>query len=195
MVLLGCLQSANSGGQVVLEFIKALGPVIVGLVALLVGYYYNKRLLTQKNHEDERKEIYKKLNSFYGPMKQLLGVSLELYERLTASRPKDFRTLVTLLNGQKFEGNDKILLEQILDVGEHMDKLILEQSGLVDDEQLQKLLSQMSAHFRVIRLAYKGDLAGQASRFEGNVFPRDITITIEKEITRLKKRLDELNAM
>jgi hypothetical protein len=195
MVLLDCLQSANSVGHVVLEFIQALGPVIVGLLALLVGYHYNKRLLTQKNHEDERKEIYKKLNSFYGPMKQLLGVSLELYERLTASRATDFRTLVALLSGEKFQGNDKILLEQILEVGEHMDKLILEQSGLVDDEQLQKLLSQMSAHFRVIRLAYKGDLVGQASRFEGNVFPRDITTTIEKEITRLKKRLDELNAM
>lgn len=178
-----------------LEFFKTIGPIIVGLAGLLVGYYYNKRLLAQKNHEDERKEIYKKLNSFYGPMKQLLGVSFELYERLTSSRPKGFRTLVALLNGEKFQGNDKILLEQILDVEEHMDRLILEQSGLVDDEELQKLLSKVSAHFRLIRLAYKGDLVGQAERFEGNVFPREITGKIEKEIARLKSRLDVLNAM
>jgi hypothetical protein len=178
-----------------LEFFKSIAPTIVALAALLLGYYYNKRLLTQKNHEDERKEIYKKLNSFYGPMKQLLGVSFELYGRLTSSRPKEFRTLVALLKGEKFEGNDKILLEQILEVEEHMDRLVLEQSGLVDDDQLQQLLSKVSAHFRVIRLAYKGDLVGQASRFEGNVFPRDITAMIEKEITRLKNRLEALNAM
>ncbi len=178
-----------------LEFLKAIGPIIVGLAALFVGYYYNRRLLAQKNHEDERKEIYKKLNSFYGPMKQLLGVSFELYDRFTFSRPKDFRTLVALLNGVKFEGNDKILLEQILEVEEHMDRLILEQSGLVDDEDLQKILSKVSTHFRVIRLAYKGDLVSQASRFEGNVFPREITAMIEKEIARLKNRLEALNAM
>lgn len=53
--------------QEMLEIIQILGPIIVGLAGLFLGFVYNQRSLKQKQHEDERKEIYKKLNSFYGP--------------------------------------------------------------------------------------------------------------------------------
>ena len=178
-----------------IEFIKNIGPIIVGLAGLLLAYYFNERSIKQKNVEDERKEIYKKLNSFYGPLLQLLGISFELYELLKFSRPEDYRTLISLLQGEKFEGNDKILLEQILDVEEAMDKLILEQSGLVEDKGLHDLISKVGAHFRVLRLAYKGNLTGQVDRFKEHVFPRALTPRIEQEIKRLNDRLKELNAM
>src|SRR5262249_13420485 len=100
----------------ILSFIKDLGPIIVGLTGLIIGYIYNRHSLRQKQFEDERKEIYKKLNSFYGPLRQLRGISAQLYEMLRANRDKNFRTLVALLNGEKFEGNDKVLLEQILTI-------------------------------------------------------------------------------
>ena len=178
-----------------LEIIKAIGPILLGLAGLALGYYFNRRQIKQKNIEEERKEIYKKLNSFYGPLRQLLGISFELYERLRASRPEDYRTLVSLLKGEKFEGNDKILLEQILEVEKAMDKLILEQSGLVDNEELHRLLSKAAAHFRLLRLAYEGNLTGQADRFKDHVFPRELTPKIEEEIRKLKARLDQLNTM
>lgn len=178
-----------------LEFIKAMGPIIVGLAGLYIGYRYNERSLTQKSHEDERKEIYKKLNSFYGPVRQLLGTSFEFSNLLRASRPDDFRTLVFLLEGGLFEGNDKVVLQQILEIGEQIERLIQEQSGLVEDKNLYELLWKLSTHIRLIRLASKGELKSQRQRFEQYVFPREIVDKIEKEILRLNARLAELNAL
>jgi hypothetical protein len=195
MLLRDCLQSSSSGGEVVVEFITTLAPIIVGLVALLVGYHYNKRLLTQKNHEDERKEIYKKLNSFYGPVRQLLGTSYEFSNLLRASRPEEFRTLVFLLEGNSFEGNDKVVLQQILEIGKHIERLVRDKSGLVEDKNLYELLWKLSTHIRLIRLASQGKLKGQRERFEEHVFPREIGEKIEKEILRLNTRLTELNAL
>jgi|GEM_PF-3897394 len=103
-----------------LEFIQIIGPIILGLVGLLAGFIYNHRMLKQKQYEDERKEIYKKLNSFYGPFTYLRGISRELYQRFRASRGEDFRTLIVLLEGEKFENNDKILIEQIIEVSKRL---------------------------------------------------------------------------
>jgi hypothetical protein len=178
-----------------LEFIKAMGPIIVGLAGLYLGYRYNERSLTQKSHEDERKEIYKKLNSFYGPVRQLLGLSFEFYEVLKLSRSEDFRTLLFLLDGNTFQGNDKVVLQQILDVGQNIEQLIQEQSGLVEDKDLYELLWKLRTHIRVIQLAAKGDLQGEKEKFKKHVFPRPVTDKIEQEILRLNARLAELNAI
>jgi hypothetical protein len=172
-----------------------MGPIVIGLAGLYIGYRYNERSLTQKGHEDERKEISKKLNSFYGPVRQLLGTSFEFYKVLTLSRPKDFRTLVFLLEGGIFEGNDAVLLQLILDVGENIERLIDEQSGLVDNKDLYELLWKLRTHIRLISLAANGKLKGEKERFEQHVFPRDVTDKIEKEILRLNARLAELNAL
>lgn len=178
-----------------LEVIQVLGPIIVGLAGLFLGFIYNRRSLTQKQHEDERKEIYKKLNSFYGPLRQLRGISSELYSRFTANRSGDFRTLIALLEGQTFAGNDKILIEQILEVSEKIDDLILKNSGLVDDPELSRLLYRASTHFRILRLAYHGNLVGEVERFKDHVFPRDLDQKVEEQIQQLKRRLDVLNSM
>lgn len=181
--------------QAVLELLKVAGPIIVGIIGILAGVWYNERMIRQKKHDDERKEIYKKLNSFYGPLLQLLGISRELYERFTFGQSEEFRTLVALLGGERFEGNDKILLEQILVVTQAIEKLIMENSGLVDDVKLQELLARAGAHFRILRLAYYGDLTGEVHRFSGHVFPNELTPTVEQQIKKLQARLEELNRM
>ncbi len=182
------------------EIIKDFGPTLVSFLALFVSALsallvsdINRRTLVQKQQDDERKEIYKKLNSFYGPFRQLLGKSFELYGLFTRSREPDFRTLTALLAGEKFEGNDKILLEQILKITDEMDKLILNNSGLIDDEGLKQVLQKASAHFTILKLASEGHIAGEQERFKDHVFPRDLTPKIEEEISRLKNRLDQLN--
>lgn len=129
------------------------------------------------------------------PLRQLRGISSELYGRFTANRSGDFRTLIVLLKGEKFEGNDKILIEQILEVSEKIDDLILKNSGLVDDPELNRLLYRASTHFRILRLAYHGNLVGDVERFEDYVFPRELDKKIEEQIKRLKRRLEELNRM
>lgn len=182
------------------EIIKDFGPTVVSFLALLVSALsallvsdINRRTLIQKQQDDERKEIYKKLNSFYGPFRQLIGKSFELYGLFTRVREPGFRTLTALLAGERFEGNDKTLLEQILKVTDELDKLILNNSGLIDDEDLKQVLQKASAHFTLLRLASEGHLAGQEERFKDHIFPRDLTPKIEEEIKRLNGRLNHLN--
>ena len=178
-----------------IQLIKDLGPIIVGLAGLFLGFLYNKRSMKQKQYEDEKKEIYKKLNSFYGPFQQLRGISAELYARMRASRGEGFRTLTALLHGEKFEGNDKVILEQILAISKKIDELILVNSGLIDNTELRTTLAKVGAHIRILQLAYEGNLAGEEDRFKESVFPNEIDRMIESEIERLKSKLEVLNRM
>lgn len=182
------------------DFIKDFGPTFISLMAvifsgvsLFVVSVYNRRSLIQKQREDERKEIYQKLNSFYGPLQRLLGKSEMLHGIFTHSRGQDFRTLVALLEGEELEGNDIELLNQILKLGKEMDSLILKNSGLIDNEELKRVLDRASTHFSLIRLAKEKKLTGQVERFSEHVFPRDLSPRIEEEVRSLKGRLHELN--
>jgi len=182
------------------DAVKDLGPTFISFLAVLVSLVstrlvseFNRRSLVQKQQDDERKEIYKKLNEFYGPFQQLLGKSFELYQIFNRSRGGSPRTLIALLEGQSFDGNDKVLLEQILKVTDKMEEMILTKSGLIDDGELKPVLQRASTHFTLIHLAYEGQIIGQTERFEGHVFPKELAPKIESEIERLKKRLDELN--
>jgi hypothetical protein len=139
------------------------------------------RTLIQKQREDERKEIYQKLNSFYGPLQRLLGKSEMLYKIFVSSHGENFRTLVALLQGVKFEGNDEELLNQILDLDNEMDRIILKNSGMVDNEELKQVLDQASTHFSLIRLAKEARLTGEVERFSEHVFPRDLSPRVEEE--------------
>lgn len=170
-----------------------LGPIIVGLVGILLGYFFNIRMLRQQRHDDEREEIYKKLNAFYGPLQQHLGKVYELYKVFTVSRDSEFRTLKALLNGEKFKGIDKVLLEEILDIDAKMEKLIASQSGLIDTADMRQLLAEASAHFRILRVIYDKGIQEDTPRFDTYVFPRELDEKVECEISRLKTRLEELN--
>lgn len=178
-----------------LEIVAVIGPIILGIAGMILGYIFQRSQLIQQQREDERREIYKKLNDFYGPALQYLGKSRELYERFTALRDPGFRTLTALLKGETFEGNDKVLLEQIVDITSKLEELILLRSGLVDDEELRNLLAKASAHFTIIRLAYEGNLRGEADRFEDYVYPRELNQKLEEQTVKLKVRLAELNTV
>lgn len=190
------------------DWIKDAGPSIVSFTAVLISALsllilseYNRRTLIQKQHEEERKEIYKKLNSFYGPLQRLLGKSATLHELFMHNRPEGFRTLVALLDGEVFTGNDNQLLEQILKIGKQIDGLILNNSGLIDDDHLKRILDKASTHFTLIRLAKDKHIIKDIDRFKGHVFPRDaknpsndLNALLDAEVKRLKGRLNELNS-
>jgi len=178
-----------------LDNIEVIGPIVLGIAGMILGYYFQRSQLKQKQREDERKEIYKKLNEFYGPFQQYLGKSAELYKRFTAPRPAGFRTLIALLEGEEFEGNDAVLLNEIIEITERLEQLILSQSGLIDDKELRDLLAKAGAHFRILRLAYDGALTGEVERFGDYVYPRELGPKIEEQIDKLRARLDELNTM
>ncbi len=76
----------------------------------------SKQILHSK-YKDERDEIVKKLNTFYGPFKELRMMSNILYSKLALEikeklirKGKNFRTLEYLLDGKKFNRQDDEIL-------------------------------------------------------------------------------------
>lgn len=149
--------------------------------------------IQNKKHDDERKEIYKKLNEFYGPFEQLRQKSRRLYALFVASKGENFRTLPALLKGEKFNNNDKRLLGEIISIDVQLEKLILDKSGLIDQEEIRDLLAKAATHFSIISQAHEGKLKGEADRFMEYVFPRELDDKISMQIGHLKNRLSELN--
>lgn len=62
--------------------ISSLPGFIIGLIGIGSSIWINLKLIRQKNREDEKKEIYKKLNEFYGPLIQYRKKSQRLYDIL-----------------------------------------------------------------------------------------------------------------
>jgi len=185
---------------------------------------HNQNTLADKKIEEKRKEIYKKLNEFYGPFQQHLGKSLELYRIFRADKPSDFRALTYFLDpNQLYDGrrveltdNDKAIFNEIVAVGKQIEELILSKAGLIDDPSLRQDMSQvvtekistdvtglqtngslalLATHLFVIRLAYEGKLKGQVDIYKNYVFPRTLPPIIESNIARLNSELEELNSI
>jgi hypothetical protein len=180
-------QASTSSWRDVIPQLITLAALGLSALTLWLTDRNNKRTLRQKANEDEIKDINDKLNAFYGPFRQLLGTSERLTELFKSSHPPEYRTLMELLRGTKFDGNDKVLIAQIIDVTQNIDKLIVEKSGLID-ESLQPLIARASTHFRLMKLAYDGTLSGEAERFKDDVYPRQLNQQIDEEIERLRTR-------
>lgn len=213
-----------------------IGALIVlfgTIVTNLFNNQFNKRTIehnyktlllqiTEKKIEEKRGLINKKLNEFYGPLQTYLNTSREIFRIFATNKPKGFRTLTYLLNPTQFyqspsgediqinlDANDKVLLDEIFVIGEKIETLIIEKSGLVDVEALRVkylpnkgftdvtlegngLLAIAIVHLRLIRLAYKGVLQGNVERFESYVYPRELNGIIEKRIQELQSELEDL---
>lgn len=128
--------------------ISSTGAVLVGVVAIYYSYRQFTKTLLSKKDEEKRQDIYKKLNEFYGPLLQLRKKSNILYNKFRASyisQYPNFSTLTYLLDNGIISGNEKVLLDEIINIGIQCEKLIHEKSGLIDDADLgtscyQKLL-------------------------------------------------------
>lgn len=194
------------------EFVKGVGPTATAILALLATVVYNRKSIRQrqqeiletlrqktdeadrtfhlKRNEDRRAEITRQLNDFYGPMRQLLGISDVLHRKFKNGRK--FRTLTRLLQGTRFEGNDKVLLDEIMRVTQQIQELIQRGSGVVTDEELRSTLATAGAHFSILRLAAAQELTGEPERFADVVFPERIRPLVNREIDRLQEELRRL---
>ena len=204
------LQSLSSGDK---DIAKTYGPIIVGFFTILFGLIgtfallfvqwrqnqslnkANARQFALMKSKEERDEIIKKLNSFYGPFKLLRTQSRILYDLFALDlRPPNgnFRTLRYLLEGKQFVGQNEEILIQILEIGKKVLKLIEAHSGVVDRPELQELLGKLGAHIRILQLAHEKKLTGPPQAFEDIVFPVAIDGAIESAILRLQDRLKQL---
>jgi hypothetical protein len=173
--------------------IGAVSGLVGSLIIAVLSAKYNKRTLEHLQHEEERKDILRKLNEFYGPYQQRLETSRQLYEKFRSGKPEKFRTLIALLEGQKFSENDEHIYQEILKITNELEELRIGKSGLVDDPELQFLLAKAGAHFRLIAMAFEGKLSGEVERFKDYVYPRELNGKINERIKKLQDRLYELN--
>lgn len=207
LFLCDCCSNDSSGW---LDYVKDLGPILVGLLALLFAYLQNNktveagaqqntRTLNAKAIEERRNEIYKKLNEFYGPIIQLRKKSHLLYgkfsERLI-QQDTNFATLTFLLNNGTLTPNEDALLKEIIEIGGEIEALIHAKAGLIDVPDLRlNLIPRASTHFLIMKLAYSGVLVGDAAKYRDLTFPRDLDTQLEARKLELENELKILNNM
>ncbi len=178
--------------------IAAMIAAIVALFSVLLNF---KNLRLQRL-ESERQEIYKKLNSFYGPMRLHLNTSKKLYElfknsiKKNLSDPDNFRTLPFILQGQKFNKTEKELFAQIIRIGRKMESIINQNAGLIDDDDLHEEMIKLKTHIIIIRSAYeqKFEIKKEVEELlSSQTFPDDILGNVDATFNELKKQLARLN--
>ncbi len=204
MVLLCCshIQNFNIGnGESSTDWttiISSVGAIIVGLLALFFSHLQIIKTLKSKKEDEERAEIRKKLDELYGPLLQLRMKSNLLYQKFSENfrnGDPDFSTLIYLLNNHNFNGNDDVLLKEIIEIGKKTENLIHEKAGLIDDTNLRNyILPRATTHFLILRLAYQKALIGDINRFKNLTFPKELDNLLEKRKKELEDRLSALNS-
>ena len=182
------------------EFGKIIVAVLPSVCTIIVALISSFMVIRAGRKDRKRSEIEKTrsvLHDFYYPYVFLLKRNDIIYQAFSKSyKEKDpnFRTLIYLLKGYKFEGNDKILLEKIIENTIQLNKLITEQSGFIDNGQLLLCLSKMSAHYTMLELAYCGKISSNNEKyFDEYVHPNEIFDMIDQEINKLNKRIQTLD--
>ena len=193
-----CCDSSTKGAFDLLSIIKDLGPIIIAGIALWISHLQNKKTLQSKQLEEKRSDIYKKLNEFYGPIIQLRKKSNLLYQKFSEefrNSDPNFATLPYLLTGGVLTSNQKILLQEILKIGEKTENLIHDKAGLIDVKELRlDLIPKATAHFLIMRLAFSGALQGDAQKYGDMTFPRDLDAKLEERKSQLEQELRQLNS-
>ncbi len=193
-----------------LDYLIILSPVAISIFALALSYLANLKLSKQKDKElqkdyklketdllekikeYERKEIYKKLNEFYSPLLILRSTSKALHD--TFKNGRKFRTLTELLGGSSYDGNDLVVLNEILVIGNKCKEIIFNNSGLIDDVRLRDThIPSLLNHFLIIQKAFDGKIKDDVQRFENYVFPNEIDDILKEKVEELQQRLITLN--
>lgn len=207
------LPQINLGKTSFWEHVTKLGPIVVGLFAVFISYIgikkSNRQLMKQialSQTEKKRADILVKLNTFYGPFKELRTQSRTLYDIFLAVMrleygdgipKKGFRTLVWLLEGNRLKRKANTVFQQIIEIEDHLLQLIQNNTGVVDKPDLQDLLGKFATHIRVLRLAYERKIGGDletAQIFKDLVYPYEIDGAIESATLRLQHDYDTLEA-
>lgn len=199
-----------------------IGLIWTGIANLIRNNQILKNTKSQSKREqlkEKRDALQKKLDDFYYPLNNYLNDSKTLFKIFKEDKPVDFRTLTFLLNPTQLyngnvvalTGNDHVLLKRIFEIGYEIEKLIHEKSSLVsDDPELMgkyvpdsayahlaypdlSIINLLTAHLRIIKNAYEGDLTGQMEKFQVYVFPNEINGRVHNKISTLKNDIERLD--
>ena len=222
------LDSLNSSSQaaswinstVVASLIGALGGVLGAFIVAYFNNRLNRKVLETNKLIERRKNLSRKLNEFYLPLKSMLGRSRNLFKLFAEGKPEEFRVLTYLLNSDQtysdgnpveLSKNDEALLKQIFELGTNIRRLIDEKSGIIDDEEFignyvpdskvtdvvlkeeTSLLDLAYNHFEIIQLAHDGDLRGESEKYEQFVYPRELNSILDDKIEVLRREIESLS--
>lgn len=198
MVLLHCsIETAQSSASSV-NLPALLATIFAGIVstsAIIFNFQLSKRSLNEKREEEKRAFMKSQLNEFYGPMIQLREKSNIIYKKFRGNfieKNPEFSTLTWLLKGHQFEGNEEVLLQQIISIGGLCESLIHEKAGFITNPKLRdELIPRASTHFLLIRLAYEGDLKGQEELYKDMTFPKELDQALRTEKERIEAELSQ----
>jgi hypothetical protein len=166
--------------------------------SIMAAQRNNEAGLWQKANETELKEIQAKLDGFYGPFLQLSGMNSLLARELRDRQPdKDkYRLLRSLFDKQWLESlsdGDKTIVREICNNAALLEAFIKDKAAMVDAKILPYLF-RASAHFRMLHLAYNGELGTNPTNFLRYVYPEQLDKVLELEVERLQRRSDLLRA-
>lgn len=179
---------------------QILNPVviaaIIGAIVSLPGFLLNYQNAKLQRRKSEKDEVYKKLNSFYGPIRLQLKMSKEFYILFSSSIKQrlgldELRTLPYILNGNQLNKTEETLLKQILEVGKAIKTIIDNNAGLIDSDNLHQEMVQLGTHLRIIREAYEGGYSigsDKLTLLETKTFP-DIEKNVDDMFWKLKDEL------
>jgi hypothetical protein len=167
--------------------------------ALTVGLWSQRgirRSLSQSVNAAELKDLQTKLDTFYGPFLQRSEINRLMVEEFKSHQtdPGSFRTLTLLLDPNwrsRLSKSDQTIVSEIVKNDIALNALIFEHTGLVDS-QVMNYLSRAGAHFRLIELAFQGQLENIPKRFDTYVYPKQLDEVLRLEIKRLTDRCEKL---
>lgn len=180
------------------------------IVALIVSYLINVRTLRvsqkntesgiwQKANEVEMRAIEAQLDGFFGPFMQMSGINKLLSHDLRARQPDTdtFLLLEKLFDRTwltDLSKGDQAMVAEIAANAKFLREFIASNAKMVDLAILP-YLSRLSAHYRILELAFAGALGDDPKPFVNRyVFPIQSDSVLALEVERLQKRLAELRA-
>lgn len=172
----------------VVSALALIVTTIVSLMSLWLSDRNNRRTLLLRTREEKVKRLQDCLRNFLAPLQHLLGTSYALYVDFKGKRGDEFRTLTYLVENREDKNkglntNDRLLLVEILRVSRKIESLIDREYSALRNDKLRDALSQLIAHYRLMRLAFKGKIEKEAERtFKNHVFPTRLSELLKEEI-------------
>ncbi len=174
--------------QVLPSLIAILGIVLGGLIT----YFINSRSIMIEKNKIEILRLRSYLNSFYHPYLLLSKKNTQIYtvfsKHLIENDP-NYRTLIYLLKGYNFNDNQQALLKEIINNDNELNELIIKHSNIIENRDLLIKLSEMSAHYTLLGLAFNREITGDEKAFEAYVHSNEVIDMIESEIKIIESKI------
>jgi hypothetical protein len=169
---------------------------IVALIASIVTFRASQNNLWQRTNDAEIQALQHKLDAFYGPLMHRLESDHLLARDLRDRQPDKatYRLLTKLFDRawkDALSSGDRMVVREICEHASKLETFIYENAGLVDEE-VSPYLVRATTHFRILYLAYSGDLGEDPERFARYVYPRSLDAVLRLEVSRLKQRMETL---